>query len=130
MCSSILAGRGSDSDDYGDIAFWVGKEGGAGGKEGILNALGLLGMVERGKIVSIPHEDGPLPAALAQIPPPELMSSDGISELSDLLSRLHDTFEFRVELPGSEGTVVHFLVGKAEDDGYCGLAGVGVWAGE
>lgn len=45
-CGSVLAGQGSESDEYGDVAVWLGSgkddEGFAKGKEGeVLKALGL-----------------------------------------------------------------------------------------
>jgi len=135
LCSSVLAGRGSESDEFGDVAFWVGEVGDAQADgaqaDDILRALGLMGMVERGKIVPLSSDNSPspLPASFSLVSESELSSNDDVTEFKSLLAQLSDKHEFRVELPGSEGTVVHFLVGK-RDDGYCGLAGVAVWAGE
>jgi hypothetical protein len=38
-CSSILVGQGNESDEYSDVAFWVGK-GEFGVAENVLHALG------------------------------------------------------------------------------------------
>ena len=43
-CSSLLAGQGSESDDTGDVAFWLG-EGDFSKAENVLGALGLSGNV-------------------------------------------------------------------------------------
>ncbi|PPQ64989.1 hypothetical protein CVT26_015698 [Gymnopilus dilepis] len=44
-CSSLLAGPGSESDDTGDVAFWLG-EGDFSKAENVLGALGLSGNTE------------------------------------------------------------------------------------
>lgn len=41
-CSSLLAGEGSESDDTGDVAFWLG-EGDYGAPDKVLRALGVSG---------------------------------------------------------------------------------------
>jgi len=44
LCSSLLVGQGNESDEYGDVAFWVGK-GEFGVAENVLHALGIAGEV-------------------------------------------------------------------------------------
>lgn len=50
LCSSVLAGRGSESDEFGDVAFWVGEVGDDAQAGDTLQALGLMGMLERGRV--------------------------------------------------------------------------------
>jgi len=44
LCSSLLVGQGNESDEYGDVAFWVGN-GEFGVAENVLDALGIAGEV-------------------------------------------------------------------------------------
>lgn len=49
-CSSILAGAGSESDDTGDAAFWLGEGQFEGRAEEVVRALGLEGWAGNGKV--------------------------------------------------------------------------------
>lgn len=50
FCSSILAGAGSESDDTGDAAFWLGEGQFDGRVEEVVRALGLDGWAENGTV--------------------------------------------------------------------------------
>jgi hypothetical protein len=53
-CSSILAGAGSESDDTGDAAFWLGEgQFGEGRAEEVIRALGLGDWAGSGKVGGI-----------------------------------------------------------------------------
>ncbi|TFK54050.1 hypothetical protein OE88DRAFT_1654530 [Heliocybe sulcata] len=46
-CGSLLAGQGSETDEYGDIAIWLGEGPYADNALGVLSALGLEGFIDR-----------------------------------------------------------------------------------
>ncbi|CAG7846232.1 SubName: Full=Uncharacterized protein {ECO:0000313/EMBL:CCA68836.1} [Serendipita indica DSM 11827] len=137
LCSSVLAGQSSESDEYGDVGVWVGsltqKD-----PENVLQNLGLADWVnyKKGKIVTAGASPSPLPSALTSS---GSFSSETpkihMDSLSMLLNNLDSPLEFRVEGLGG-GITLYFLVGKLShakggfegDDGYAGLVGVGVMA--
>jgi len=137
LCSSVLAGRTSESDEYGDVGLWIGdlKHGTAAD---VLRRLGLNSWLHQGaKIVSSPASPAPLPAAVTPLKgyasSPSSTPQVHLEALSQLFSNLESPFEFRVEgLSG--GYVIYFFCGKlshsrggfAQDEGYAGLVGVGV----
>jgi hypothetical protein len=158
LCGSVLAGRTSESDEYGDVGVWIGdlKHGTA---LDVLKRLGLDSWLRQGakvgpgshslcissqkplmfQVVSSPTLPSPLPAAVAStegyVSPPFETPQIHLEALSQLLSNIESPFEFRVEgLSG--GYVIYFLCGKlshtrggfAQDEGYAGLVGVGVSA--
>ncbi|KAF8160992.1 hypothetical protein B0H34DRAFT_673052 [Crassisporium funariophilum] len=94
-CSSILLGEGNESDDTGDIAFWLGV-GNYVSAGNVLEALGLDKWAENIKNVK-----------------PSLPS-----ELSQHLDGMQDVYSFRAT--GSDSIVAVFLVGKTEG-GWGGL---------
>lgn len=62
-------------------------------------------------------------SALGKLPVDDIKKADSLVKQ---LSQLHDTLEFLVELPDTEGFVLHFLAGKIGDE-WCGLVGAGVF---
>ncbi|KAG6908386.1 hypothetical protein DXG01_004815 [Tephrocybe rancida] len=76
-CSSILAGQGSESDDTGDIAVWLG-DGNFATPDGVLEALGLSDWAAGGEIAAS-----------------NFAASPG-SRLDGLLGEMEDLFSFRV----------------------------------
>ncbi|KAF5386051.1 hypothetical protein D9615_002429 [Tricholomella constricta] len=97
-CSSILAGQGSESDDTGDVALWLGK-GDFQTPELVLKGLGLNGEIK-----------------MTDFSPP--------AQLAGLLGELKDAFSFRVQARMTGGVVIFFLLGRVEGAGWGGLAGI------
>ncbi|KAG8760703.1 hypothetical protein FRC14_002199 [Serendipita sp. 396] len=138
-CGSMLAGGGSETDEYGDVGVWVGSLEKRDPQD-VLQNLGLDEWVKSngGKIVQMPPSPSPLPSSLTSSTSQSMVSETPkmhAESLSKLLNNLESTMEFRIHgLPG--GTVLYFLVGQlsertggfSPEDGYAGLVGVGVMA--
>ncbi|KAG8835353.1 hypothetical protein FRC17_003836 [Serendipita sp. 399] len=136
---SMLAGGGSETDEYGDVGVWVGSLGKRDPKE-VLQNLGLDEWVKSngGKIVEAAASPSPLPSSLTSSSSQSMVSETPkihAESLSKLLNNLDSIMEFRVQgLPG--GIVLFFFVGQlseqsggfSPEDGYAGLVGVGVMA--
>jgi len=121
LCSSILAGHTSESDDFGDAAIWLGQGAfGKGHEQAVLKSLGLEG----GKIS--PVELSPktrIPVTVnASTSTPELKA------LSAKLADLQDLHCFSLQ-PASGSDVIFSLVGK-NASGWGGLVGIGIWSEE
>ncbi|KAI0063699.1 hypothetical protein BV25DRAFT_1824271 [Artomyces pyxidatus] len=128
-CGSILAGQGSESDDFGDVGVWLGEGTfGAGHGDEVLKALKLQSWLDDGRKV---HEEKlqsstSLPATFKPT------SSKDAEQLKNLLDKLQDKYYFFVD-GGAElnGEVAYFLVGHLTIDGasgWAGLMGLGVAA--
>ncbi|KAG6829555.1 hypothetical protein H0H92_004224 [Tricholoma furcatifolium] len=89
-CSSILAGQGSESDDTGDIAVWLGP-GDFSSPDLVLHALGLTEWAADGEIASTQFTGG--------------------SRLEKLVSEMEDKFSFRAS---ASMTGVQTLQGQIE----------------
>ncbi|EJD55446.1 hypothetical protein AURDEDRAFT_179200 [Auricularia subglabra TFB-10046 SS5] len=122
LCGSVLAGGGSEGDEFGDVAFWLGSGQdyeGSGKEENVLKTLGLGRWLDRGaKIVREPS------AELAS----NLTSSPALDEVRRAVGALQKRFAFRVEGGGAGGQVLFFLVGRLPEGGWAGLLGIGVWS--
>ncbi|KAF8319854.1 uncharacterized protein EI90DRAFT_3074284 [Cantharellus anzutake] len=121
-CSSILAGRSSDSDEFSDVAFYAGDLEDEGRvEESTISKLGLSNLLEVGEIIPVKTDANTL-AAVSAIPQKDVEAcSNEISLFNQALSKLDSRLEFTVELPGDEeGHVIHFVVGKYEEK-WCGL---------
>lgn len=124
LCGSVLAGGGSEGDEFGDVAFWLGggAQGdydGAGKEEKVLQTLGLGRWLDRGaKIVREPN------AELAS----NLTASPALDDVRRAVDALQSRFAFRVEGGGAGGQVLFFLVGRLPEGGWAGLLGIGVWS--
>ncbi|KAF8610469.1 hypothetical protein BDV93DRAFT_550283 [Ceratobasidium sp. AG-I] len=110
--SSMLAGPGSESDEFLDIGFWCGEIDEGKVEVSILSSLTLDQWVTKGTITKL--DQAPLSA---------LRKSD----MWELCEALGDLVEFRVERPDSDSRVMHVMAGKGIN-GWCGLIGVGVWS--
>lgn len=128
FCGSILAGRSSESDEFGDVAFWLGE--GQYEQEherAALRALGLethLGPNTKIAPIEISTE-ARLPSSTAGLVP----GCAEAAELVGLLSRLTKMYAFTVESrAGAAGTTAYFLLGyhEAAAAGWVGLLGLGV----
>ncbi|OCH91812.1 hypothetical protein OBBRIDRAFT_886717 [Obba rivulosa] len=121
-CGSILAGQTSETDEFGDVAFWLGEGPfGKGFENEVLKALGFAPQLPLAKIYPLD--------LFVQISPEQESAKEAIY----LLSRFKDTFAFTVEnlVGGTLGNpTVYILVGRLEGDGYApgwgGLIGMGV----
>ncbi|CAA7259264.1 unnamed protein product [Cyclocybe aegerita] len=101
-CSSILVGAGNESDETGDLPFWLGSGNyGPGNSKTVLSVLGLEQWAEN------------ITAAEPQLTP----------ELNELLHKMEYRYSFRTT---SGSSVAVFVVGKL-GDGWGGLVGLGVW---
>ncbi|KAI0727403.1 hypothetical protein C8Q72DRAFT_840812, partial [Fomitopsis betulina] len=129
-CGSILAGRTSESDEYGDVALWLGKgDFGLGREREILDALALRSrLTPRPKVWHVDLSPSTcLPVSLPTAP-------DGaVADLTDTLSRLDSLHCFRVQgVAGDDSVVLYVLLGQlTTPDGsspWVGLMGLAVWS--
>ncbi|KAI9449403.1 hypothetical protein BJY52DRAFT_251273 [Lactarius psammicola] len=123
-CGSVLAGQGSDTDEFGDICFWLGNGPyGQGQEVNVLRALNLYDSTRR--ITS-----GQLQPSTSLPPTFKLLHLNEFTKLSVLLGKLRDKFYFCVNSgPRANGTTVHFLVGRLAEgnlSGWVGLVGIGM----
>ncbi|KAI0029993.1 hypothetical protein K488DRAFT_88186 [Vararia minispora EC-137] len=123
-CGSLLAGHSSESDEFGDVAVWIGKgEYGAGHEQDVLRALGLeLSVGQQINILS--------PQNISSFPSTIQPSSDSGAELEALKEHLGELEEKRFFAVNGSGEVVAFvLVGRiGGSDDWVGLLGVGIAA--
>ncbi|KAG9126912.1 hypothetical protein FRC07_001418 [Ceratobasidium sp. 392] len=111
LCGSMLAGPGSESDEFADVGFWCGEIDESSKEISILRSLSLDSWAEKGAVTRL---EG---APLTTLRP---------SPIWELFAGLKDLLEFRVERPDSGGRVVHAVAGRGLS-GWCGLIGIGVW---
>ncbi|CAE6530216.1 unnamed protein product [Rhizoctonia solani] len=111
---SLLAGPGSESDEFADVGFWCGEIDENNKEVSILQALSLDPWVQKGSITRL--DDAPLKTLRK-------------SEMWELCEALTDLTEFRIERPDAGCRVLHVLAGKGLE-GWCGLIGVGIWSDE
>ncbi|KAL6308157.1 hypothetical protein BKA93DRAFT_815531 [Sparassis latifolia] len=130
-CGSVLAGQTSETDEFGDLALWLGEgHYGKGHEREVLEALGLHGAL--GPQIKITPVEIPaavyLPSNLAEL---VARSSEG-KRLSSLLSQLDHIYSFTVQpMPAGGGSVAQFLLGHRSHEGFsgwAGLVGIGVWS--
>ncbi|KAK7057391.1 hypothetical protein R3P38DRAFT_3168917 [Favolaschia claudopus] len=120
LCSSILAGHTSESDDFDDAAIWLGKGAyGTGNEQAVLNSLGIPG----GRISSVElSSDTHIPKTVnSSTTTPEL------SALSAKLAELQDLHCFSVQPDNGGSQVIYSLIGK-KANGWAGLVGIGIWS--
>lgn len=137
LCGSILGGKSSESDEFGDYAIFVGELdvlGGVGNDEEkaekFMKALGLERWLESSELQVVRSKKAPLPGSLDNVhPSPGSPTHASIAQLSKLLSQLRDILEFRVVTAGSGGLVLHFLLGVGYG-GWQGLGGASTWSDE
>jgi len=129
-CGSILAGQGSETDEYGDIGFWLGDGPYGDNPPEVLNAIGLEcfggDKASASTIGRISLTPTGLPESLWP-PPPD----PSLSKLKDLLSALDNKYAFFVK-GGSfaGGVVLHVLLGEVkfgEEHGWGGILSIGIW---
>ncbi|KAF9484465.1 hypothetical protein BDN70DRAFT_928341 [Pholiota conissans] len=100
-CSSILVGTSNESDDTGDVAFWLGVGDFASASK-VLEALGLSGNSVEGTELEL------------------------TSELNRALESMKGLFSFRIGMVDDSSRMVFFQVGEI-GGGWGGLVGAGVW---
>ncbi|KAL1748592.1 hypothetical protein HDZ31DRAFT_29305 [Schizophyllum fasciatum] len=124
-CSSILAGLGSESDDFGDVAVWLGQgEYGRGHEADALKRLGFEKWATHGQISVLPPSS--VLASYSQ-------STPELAKLAEQIAWLTDAHFFRLQVPGmSGGVVVFFYLGRfavhGKPAGWGGLVGMGTWS--
>ncbi|KAF8758410.1 Biotin and thiamine Synthesis associated domain [Rhizoctonia solani] len=111
---SLLAGPGSESDEFADVGFWCGEIDENNIETSILQSLSLGIWIQKGTITRL--ADAPLKTLRK-------------SEMWESCEALSDLTEFRVERPDTGGRVMHVMAGKGLE-GWCGMIGVGVWSDE
>ncbi|KAJ7350252.1 hypothetical protein DFH08DRAFT_860840 [Mycena albidolilacea] len=120
LCSSILAGHTSESDDFGDAAIWLGQGAfGKGHEQAVLSSLGIQG----GRISPVelsPKTYIPKTVNASSITPE-------LAALSAKLAELQDLHCFSLQTSSSD--VIYSLVGK-NSNGWAGLVGIGTWSDE
>ena len=140
-CGSVLVGQGSDTDEFGDICFWLGNGPyGQGHEANVLRALNLYDSTRRARhrpilshrsmLTSWQITPGQLQPSNSLPPPFKLLRLNEFTKLSVLLAKLRDKFYFCVNsAPRANGTTVHFLVGRLAEgnlSGWVGLVGIGM----
>lgn len=136
-CSSVLAGQGSESDEYGDIGLCLGvvqgidNEGSEKGKAAaVFRSIGLGGILESQPSQILPITLSPdlkLPSTF------KCTTSDAsVARFTEAFQALGLSEEFAFSLDCSEGAggvVVHILIGRTQDHDprWLGLLGVGTW---
>lgn len=138
LCGSVLAGGGSETDEYGDVAFWLGSSlAGPNKEDAVLQALGLARWVKHG--AKVRWTRCPCLGAAAdwgQIVREQqaglgtsLSPSPALAALQKNLGELQEQFAFRVQGgPAGGSTVLFFLAGRLSGGEWAGLLGVGVWS--
>jgi hypothetical protein len=135
LCSSILAGHTSESDDFGDAAIWLGQGAfGKGHEQAVLSSLGIQGGRVGGAFSSSQSTN------FFQISPVELSpkthipktvnassTTPELAALSAKLAELQDLHCFSLQTSSSD--VIYSLVGK-NSNGWAGLVGIGTWSDE
>ncbi|KAJ7251766.1 hypothetical protein B0H12DRAFT_985891, partial [Mycena haematopus] len=119
LCSSILAGHTSESDDFGDVAICLGPGAfGKGNERAVLASLG-LGSGQISSIELSPKTHIPSTVNVSDTTPE-------LNALSAKLAQLQDLNCFSLQSPGSSD-VIFSLVGKKADN-WMGLVSVGTWS--
>ncbi|KAG8935932.1 hypothetical protein FRC02_005407 [Tulasnella sp. 418] len=132
LCTSILAGQGSESDEYGDVGIVLGlphtiESGTEAGAESAINQLGLESWLTGAELVILNNDGSQVPASLKGVSTHQLQSAKAnIDNLQSHLSTLRDVFEFRLVPGGVGGLVIHFLLGH-NGHNWLGLMGASTW---
>jgi len=130
-CGSLLAGQTSESDEYGDVSFWLGEGDYSKGHErDVLKALKLEpSFGHHLEIHGLEMSSAHLPTCV-QMPQPTPEAEACVG----MLSQLQDVYAFTAEpLPREKGAIAYFLLGhydhKEGASGWAGLVGVGICSG-
>ncbi|KAJ7124906.1 hypothetical protein C8R44DRAFT_781758 [Mycena epipterygia] len=123
LCSSILAGHSSESDDFSDVPVWLGQGSyGRGHEQAVLQKLGLEPLAKGGRVSSVELSAQRIPVTVnINAPTPEL------SDLSAKLAELQELHCFSMR-PTSGSEVFFSLLGKNASGGWGGLVGIGIWS--
>ncbi|EIN11577.1 hypothetical protein PUNSTDRAFT_131739 [Punctularia strigosozonata HHB-11173 SS5] len=119
-CGSMLAGQSSESDEYGDVAVFLGDgEYGPGHEGKVLEALGLVHWKEGIEPIPLDPSTG--------LPKTTSGTGEAFSHLTSLLQQLKDRYAFLAKSSETPEKVLYVLVGRLSD-GWVGLVGVGIWS--
>ncbi|KAJ7497131.1 hypothetical protein FB451DRAFT_1210248 [Mycena latifolia] len=122
LCSSILAGHSSESDDFADVSVWLGQGSyGKGNEHAVLNKLGLEPLAKDGRIESVELSPQSIPVTVNMDSPTREML-----DFSAQLAHLQDLHCFFMH-PASGSDVIYSLIGK-NASGWGGLVGIGTWS--
>ncbi|KAF7321507.1 hypothetical protein MKEN_00671500 [Mycena kentingensis (nom. inval.)] len=117
LCSSILAGHGSESDEFADAGVYLGQGDFAKGNEKlVLSSLGL----EAGKITPVPLNNH-IPSTVRGEDTAQL------SEFRSQVSQLEHLYCFSNQT-GSNSDIIFALIGSRAGAGWGGLLGIGTWS--
>lgn len=131
-CGSVLAGPTSESDEFGDVGFWLGvgvAHSLGRSPDGAQETLRALGLAARHgqQAEQVPLDaDTALPVSLVRSPrTPQVLA------LAEMLAGLADTHAFRVRIDreqqlGAAG-MLYVLLGR-RGAAWMGLMGLGVWS--
>ncbi|KAJ7078911.1 hypothetical protein B0H15DRAFT_859706 [Mycena belliarum] len=120
LCSSILAGHSSESDDFADVSVWLGPGSyGKGNEQTVLNKLGLDSKGGRVSSVDLSAQCIPVTVNMES-------STPQMADLSAQLANLKDLHCFLMH-PTSGSDVIYSLIGK-HANGWGGLVGIGTWS--
>ncbi|KAH9924411.1 uncharacterized protein B0H18DRAFT_1119946 [Fomitopsis serialis] len=109
-CGSILAGQNSESDEYGDVAFWLGRgDFGTGHEPDIIDALGLKTPESKVRHVDLsPHTH--LPGSLL---PLHAKPTREVASLTEALDQLQGRHCLMIEgIAADNSTVLYILLGQ------------------
>ncbi|KAF9451263.1 hypothetical protein P691DRAFT_808253 [Macrolepiota fuliginosa MF-IS2] len=126
-CSSVLAGQGSESDDTGDVALWLGKgDYGPGNEHNVLRVLELTPWLEQGATVTrveLSSYGSTLPSTLSGS-----VLSPQVQDLVLKINEMSDKYCFRVNSLSTAPLVFFVLLGRFVTSEWGGLMGIGTWS--
>jgi len=122
-CSSLLVGRSSESDEYGDVGLLLPLIEGDNREGRVIELLGLESWQEEEvKIITLDGTQN-LPGGVSS-----MVKGAGLDHLTSLFSRLEEPFEFYLQ--GKTSNVIWVYLGKVSVGGQphlAGLIGAGTW---
>jgi len=109
-CSSVLAGAGSESDEFGDVAFWLGDTEISGGEDAISH-LGLSHWISDPSQMTVSESL------------PMLFNTPALAQLFKEVDRVE-----RVTIQNDQhGAILHIIIGRliSGDNNWIGIMGLG-----
>ncbi|KIJ45546.1 hypothetical protein M422DRAFT_29671 [Sphaerobolus stellatus SS14] len=123
-CSSVLAGRSSESDAFGDVGVLLPLIEGEDRIAKVLELLGLHYWLEGGGKMVRHDTTTNMPYGVSSF-----ASADNLARIAHVFYQLEDPIEFRVDGGMSERIWVYIGKVKVGDEPYlAGLIGVGTWS--
>ncbi|KAF8314927.1 hypothetical protein DL93DRAFT_943581 [Clavulina sp. PMI_390] len=122
ITSSLVAGRRSEAEDHGDVAFWVGNIDETRLPDSILER---LNVICPGEMYLLQNEGGQMLTSLNMINPIELNASSNLHAAVGLLAKMEKVVEFRTVISEEDSLVLYICAGTFEG-AWCGLMGLSV----